>query len=374
MFRLGYDLFLEGGVLSFQMADVLAVNSFNNFSAGPDLRDGNFHHVAVTVQRNSTSGGRFYIDGQLAGTFDPTVCPGDLSNAGSLLIGDHPTPGFQASYHGIIDELSLYRRALTSNEISAIYNAGSSGKCLTPVPPGITAQPQSLTVNAGDNASFAVTATGAIPLNYQWSLNGTNILGATASSLTISNVAQTDLGAYAVVVSNAYGSTNSSNATLAMYPFLVTPFGGVVINWGQNAMLSVAAWGTGPLSYQWYENGAAINGATNQTFNLPGIQFTNAGFYSVVVSSALGSITNIPAQVVVAPAGFAIGMYPGITITGTVGYAYSIQSTPSLASTNGWTTVANLTLQATQQLWFDSSINAFNPSNPQRFYRVVPQP
>src|ERR1035438_6961584 len=138
--QLGYDLFLEGGVLSFQMADVLAINSFNNFSAGPDLRDGKFHHVAVTVQRNSTTGGRFYIDGQLAGTFDPTVCPGDLSNTGSLLIGSHPTPGFHGSYHGIIDELSLYRRALGSNEISAIYNAGSAGKCpnnCTPPPSDI---------------------------------------------------------------------------------------------------------------------------------------------------------------------------------------------------------------------------------------------
>jgi hypothetical protein len=132
--------------------------------------------------------------------------------------------------------------------------------------------------------------------------------------------------------------------------------------------------GTGPFIYQWYENGLGINGATNQTFVIPSIQFTNAGFYFVVVSSALGSVTNSPAQVVVNPAGFSIGMYPGITITGTVGYAYSIQSTPSLTDTNGWTTIANLTLEATQQLWFDSSINAFNPSNPQRFYRVVPQP
>src|ERR1035438_1059956 len=70
----------------------------------------------------------------------PTVCPGDLSNSGSLLIGNHPTPGFQGSYHGIIDELSLYRRALGSNEISAIYNAGNAGKCpnnCTPPPSGL---------------------------------------------------------------------------------------------------------------------------------------------------------------------------------------------------------------------------------------------
>jgi Concanavalin A-like lectin/glucanases superfamily len=127
--QLGYELNLEGGVVVFQMADVLAPYSWNNFSGGPDLRDGQFHHVAVTVQRNSTSGGQIYIDGQLVLTFDPTVCPGDLSNPGPLRIGNHATPGLPAFYHGIIDEVSLYNRALSSNEIVSIYNAGSAGKC-----------------------------------------------------------------------------------------------------------------------------------------------------------------------------------------------------------------------------------------------------
>ncbi len=127
--QLGYELDLQGGVVVFQMADVLAPYSWNNFSAGPDLRDGKFHHVAVTVHRTSTTGGQIYIDGQVVLTFDPTVCPGDLSNTGPLRIGNHATPGLQAYYKGIIDEVSLYNRALASGEITAIYNAGSAGKC-----------------------------------------------------------------------------------------------------------------------------------------------------------------------------------------------------------------------------------------------------
>jgi len=127
--QLGYELNLEGGVVVFQMADVLAPYSWNNFSGGPDLRDGQFHHVAVTVQRNSTSGGQIYIDGQLVLTFDPTICPGDLSNTGPLRIGNHATPGLPAFYHGIIDEVSLYNRALAANEIESLYHAGSAGKC-----------------------------------------------------------------------------------------------------------------------------------------------------------------------------------------------------------------------------------------------------
>ncbi len=238
--------------------------------------------------------------------------------------------------------------------------------------PVITDQPINQTVMWAGTASFNVIATGVGSLNYQWSLNGTNILGATSSSLTISNVSQSDLGVYAVVVTNRFGTATSSNATLSMYPYLAVPFGGVVTNWGQDAILSVQAWGTGPLSYQWFDNGVAILNATNQTLSLSNIQFTNAGFYSVVVSSPLGSVTNAPEQVVVNTAGVSLGLYPGVTVSGTVGYAYDIQCNPDLTNTNGWTTVATLTLFQPVELWVDINNNAASPTNQHRFYRVLP--
>jgi uncharacterized repeat protein (TIGR01451 family) len=215
--QLGYTLFLQSGEVWFQMADVLAPFSFNNFySGGPDLRDGQFHHVAVTVQRNSTSGGQFYIDGQSVSTFDPTVCPGHLSNTGPLRIGNHATPDLPAFYHGIIDEVSLYNRALSSNEIAAIYNAGSAGKCSTPTAPIILMQPTDQTVFVGGSATFSVTAGGTPPLSYQWNFNGTNIVGATNTSLTLTNVQLNQAGNYAVLVTNASGSILSSNAVLTV--------------------------------------------------------------------------------------------------------------------------------------------------------------
>jgi hypothetical protein len=119
---LGYEMYLGGGRLCFQMIDSLNHGgNYYNLSAESDLRDGKFHHVAVTVQRNSTTGLRFYVDGQLIATFDPTVVSGDLSNTGPLRIGNHPDPGLRAFYHGIIDEVSLYNRALSASEIQAIY-------------------------------------------------------------------------------------------------------------------------------------------------------------------------------------------------------------------------------------------------------------
>ena len=34
------------------------------------------------------------------------------------------------TYGGLMDELSIYNRALSQSEIQAIYNAGSGGKCV----------------------------------------------------------------------------------------------------------------------------------------------------------------------------------------------------------------------------------------------------
>jgi hypothetical protein len=239
-------------------------------------------------------------------------------------------------------------------------------------PPTITSQPQPVLVHSYDNASFSVSASGAMPLSYQWSLNGTNITGATASSLVVSNVTQSDLGEYAVVVTNRFGTLTSSNAMLSMYPFLAAPFTGAITTWGKPAVLSVGAWGTGPLSYQWYMNGTEIGAATDATLTFTNIQFTNAGLYSAVVSSALGSATNPPAQVVVNAAGVSLGFCPALTISGVAGYSYIIQSAPNLTDTNAWVTRTNLTLIQPVELWVDTNVDASSPFNSRYYYRVLP--
>ncbi len=270
-------------------------------------------------------------------------------------------------WNGLIDDVRIYNLAMSASEVQQLYAYES-----VPQPVSITVQPQSLVVNAYDTASFNVTATGSEPLSYQWSFNSTNIVGATSNSLTIPHVVQTNLGTYAVVVTNAFGTTNSSNATLSMYPFLALPFGGLDTYWGYTNTLSIVAWGTGPLDYQWFDDGNAINDATNETLTLTSIQATNAGLYSVVVSSALGSVTNTPEQVVVNPAGVSLGLSPTLTISGVVGYNYIIESTTNLSNTNSWVTMTNLTLTQPIQLWVDTNTDASLPGNPQRFYQVLP--
>jgi hypothetical protein len=62
-----------------------------------------------------------------------------------------------------------------------------------------------------------VTASGGLPLSYQWYLNNNLLSGQTGTNLTLSSVGHADAGSYSVVVTNLYGSTNSAPARLEVY-------------------------------------------------------------------------------------------------------------------------------------------------------------
>jgi uncharacterized delta-60 repeat protein len=82
------------------------------------------------------------------------------------------------------------------------------------IPPQITSQPQDKSATVGEGVTFTVTVTGDPPLGYQWRKDGSNLNGATGSSLTLNNVQKTDDDLYSVLVGNPFGSVSSSNAAL----------------------------------------------------------------------------------------------------------------------------------------------------------------
>ena len=144
------------------------------------------------------------------GSFTPqTSFPLNIGRRVGVLIAQNYT------YGGIMDELSLYNRALSSSDIQAIYAAGIGGKC--PLPVTLISQPTNQTVKVGSNVSFSVTAGGSPPFAYQWNYSGTNLLEGTNASLVLTNVQLRQAGDYAVEVANANNSVLSSNATLTVY-------------------------------------------------------------------------------------------------------------------------------------------------------------
>jgi hypothetical protein len=52
-----------------------------------------------------------------------------LDQLADVTLGTGTTP--ETDYHGLLDEITVYERALAPDEVAGIYNAGSAGKCRT---------------------------------------------------------------------------------------------------------------------------------------------------------------------------------------------------------------------------------------------------
>ncbi len=282
----GINLFIDTPAGEFLIS---AVNG-----GGIPVSSGQWHHIAGTYDGAKL---QLYIDGTTAG--NSIAATGNILPmlpASFLTIGSNDGRTycgcFGSYFWGIIDEATLYSRALSINEISGIYNAGAAGKNLTN---SIITQPVSQTVAAGSNAVFTVYASGMSPFTYQWWHGATNIFWATNSSLTLSNIQLSDVGIYYVMATNLQGSLTSSNAVLTvtnLAPYVVTQPQNRTILAGSSAPFSVIAGGSPLLNYRWQLNGTNIPDATNANLTVLNAQANNAGSYSVVITNLFGLTTS----------------------------------------------------------------------------------
>ena len=177
----------------------------------------------------------------------------------------------------------------------------SSGLAMLVVggPPTIRTPPQSQTANAGSTVDFTVIADGTPPLAYNWFFNGTNLpSGSTGPVLELTNVQSANAGAYSVVVGTPLGAVTSSPALLTVAPSppnIVQPPRHHKANVGWSLDFTVSARGSIPLGYQWFFNGNAIPGASNDDLHLSHVQLSQSGPYTVLVTNAFGAVTSTPA-------------------------------------------------------------------------------
>lgn len=80
----------------------------------------------------------------------------------------------------------------------------------------------------------------------------------------------------------------------------------------------------------------------------------------------LSAANPVPAQT---PPTLDLGLFAGVTITGTVGSVYVIQSTPDLSQTNSWRSTAFVQLPVTSYLFVDTN----GPAEGNRYYRALLQ-
>jgi alpha-tubulin suppressor-like RCC1 family protein len=105
-------------------------------------------------------------------------------------------------------------------------------------PPFILIQPVGQTNLGGTSATFQTAAAGSLPFNYLWQKDGTGLLNATNTMLTLNNLTRSNSGTYSLVVSNTFGSLTSSDAVLhVMVPQqlqspIINPDGSVTFKFG----------------------------------------------------------------------------------------------------------------------------------------------
>jgi hypothetical protein len=156
---------------------------FNLNGPGAPTRSTGWHRFDVERSPSSDSL-NFYVDGVLARTVTDVA----VHSIDSLILG----PGVStAAGTAWFDGVRVYSGA-----------------------PTITTPPQPASVVAGGSVSFTVSQVGGF--SYQWTHAGTNIPGATTSTLNLTGVHDGNAGDYAVIVSNAAGGTTSAAATLTV--------------------------------------------------------------------------------------------------------------------------------------------------------------
>jgi hypothetical protein len=177
--------------------------------------------------------------------------------------------------------------------------------------PTFTTQPASIDGFLGNSATFTSAATGASTLTYQWRKNGVAVAGATNSSLTLNSLQASDAGTYTVIATDANGSTPSAAATLTVTggtaPFIITSPASVSAMVGTGATFNSSVGGTPVPTVQWQRNGADVPGATTLSLNIPSVKAADAGNYTLVARSPVGSATSSMAVLTV--------VFPPPTIT-----------------------------------------------------------
>jgi hypothetical protein len=220
---------------------------------------------------------------------------GTISGAATATLTINPTvSGDAASDYNVIITGTAPCTPLTSNNATLVINQAVSI---------ITQPPATQTLCSGGTATLSVNATGA-GLVYQWRkgstnlVNGTNIAGATSSTLTLSNLQTTDAANnYNVVITGTSPCTplTSNNSILVINRLVAinTQPSNVGVCVSNPATFGIVASGDG-LTYQWYKgtigsgvavvNSSNITGATANVLNFAQAALTDDGPYYAIVS------------------------------------------------------------------------------------------
>jgi hypothetical protein len=99
-----------------------------------------------------------------------------------------------------------------------------------------------------------------------------------------------------------FGLSLTAAAQYAIHNLDTTQPADLTVIAGNSTTFSADLLGSGPLSYQWLKNNSPIPGATNATYTIPSVIYTDAGAYALQASNPLSTNTSRAATLVVSNA------------------------------------------------------------------------
>jgi hypothetical protein len=201
-------LFVRDGSLGFDTGWI------GDAGGGPELIDGDWHHIAVVSQANDEGANQiFYVDGNVVDATDLPFTEQPDSGLFSIGYGSDDFPALEdlagqdtPNYVGFIDEVRVYRNSLLQDDIiTLMLDAGG-----TTTPPSIAQHPADTVVAKGRSARFQVIANGTAP-TYQWQKNGVNIDGENNAEIRIRDASDSDAGEYRAIVGSSFSDTTETS-------------------------------------------------------------------------------------------------------------------------------------------------------------------
>ncbi len=126
------DLRGGGETLTFEYCQGSADNAYVALTSTPVITTGVWHHATVVRKQRLA---QIYVDGVL-NAMTSAQAVANISNSAPFAVGMSPCiyrpDGGTTFYKGLLDEVGVYNRALTADEIASIYLAGSAGLCTKP--------------------------------------------------------------------------------------------------------------------------------------------------------------------------------------------------------------------------------------------------
>ncbi len=284
---------------------------------------------------------------------------------------------------------NLYR-AILSSACNATGVTSNAATLTVGTAVSITTQPASTSACEGTNASFNVTATGAVSYQWQVSTDGgttfTNISGATGATLTLTSVTTAmNNNQYRVVITGNCNTVTSNAATLTVNASTITigtQPASVTVCAPAAATFTVAVSSAGNVNYQWQVsvNGGTsftnIAGATAATLVInPTTVAMNANQYRVVITNAcnLTGVTSNAATLTVGTA-VTINTQPGsVAVCAGSNASFNVTAAGSgltyqwQVSTNNGSTFSNVTGATASTL----TLNAVTAGMSGNQYRVT---